>query len=74
LFRKLIGRPAYIFKFAIYLLFICFAVIFYFSNLLDNGQDRNLKNIYSVLLLIYGTYRLIRTWQDFQKELRDEEH
>ncbi len=72
MFKKLITHPAYIFKFAIYLLFICFAIIFYFSDMLAT-QDKSLRNLYSALLLLYGGYRMIRTYQDFQAEIRNEE-
>jgi len=71
MFNQLIKHPAYIFKFAIYILFICFAMIFYFSNLMAD-QDKSLKVIYAVLLFFYGAYRMARTYQDFKKELRDE--
>jgi hypothetical protein len=72
MFKSLIQHPGYIFKFAIYLLFICFAFVFYFSDMLKN-QEKNLNLIYSLLLFLYGAYRLVRTWQDFKKELRDEQ-
>ncbi len=73
MFKKLIERPTYIFKFAIYLLFIGFAVIFYFSDLMEGSQDGNLKNVYTILLFVYGSYRLVRTYQDFKLEDRNDE-
>lgn len=73
MFKKLIERPAYIFKFAIYLLFIGFAFIFYFSNLMEDRQEGNLKMVYTVLLFVYGSYRLLRTYQDFKLEDRNDE-
>ena len=72
MFKDLINHPGYIFKFAIYILFISFAFIFYFSDILDS-QDKDLKLIYSLLLFLYGAYRMIRTYQDFRSELRDEQ-
>lgn len=73
MFKSLIQRPAYIFKFAIYVLFICFAAVFYFSDILGPQQDESLSNLYALLMALYGGYRLIRTWQDFQAELRHED-
>ncbi len=72
MFKFLIKHPGYIFKFAIYILFVSFAFIFYFSNILDT-QDKNLKLIYSLLLFLYGAYRLVRTYQEFHSEIRDEQ-
>ncbi len=73
MFKELANRPAYIFKFAIYLLFISFAFIFYFSNILEQ-QDKNLKLVYSLLLLLYGSYRLVRSYQDFRKDIRADQN
>jgi hypothetical protein len=72
MFKHLINHPAYIFKFAIYILFVFFAVVFYVSDIMGE-QDKSLKTIYSVLLFFYGSYRLIRTYQDFKTEIRGEE-
>jgi hypothetical protein len=72
-FKKLIHHPAYIFKFAIYILFISFAFIFYFSKALDLQMEGHLKGMFAALLFIYGSYRFIRTYQDFNAELRNEE-
>ncbi len=71
MFRQLIRHPVYIFKFAIYVLFICFAVIFYFSGILPD-LDKSVKNMYAVIILLYGSYRMVRTYQDFKAELRNE--
>lgn len=72
MFKQLASHPAYILKFAIYILFIAFAAIFYFSNTLAI-QDKNMKIISSLLLLFYGSYRMLRTYQDFKAEIRDEQ-
>jgi len=72
-FKKLIEYPAYLFKFAIYLLFISFSFILYFSKVLDFQGENNMKGLYCILLLLYGSYRLLRTFQDFKAELRNEE-
>ncbi|MES2616887.1 MAG: hypothetical protein V4613_03355 [Bacteroidota bacterium] len=69
--KELIRHPAFIFRFAIYLLFVSFAVIFYFSNLMTD-EDKTTKNIYSGLLFVYGIYRLIRSYQEFKALLREE--
>lgn len=36
-------------------------------------MEGNLKGMFATLLFIYGSYRLIRTYQDFKTELRNEE-
>ncbi len=69
MYKQLIKHPAYIFKLAIYCLFICFAGIFYFTPSLT-GVDGNVRSLYAVLLLVYGSYRLIRTYQDFKTDIR----
>lgn len=72
MFQQLVKHPAYIFKFAIYLLFISFAVLFYVSDILA-VQDKTLKIMYSAILFLYGAYRLVRTYQEFKAETRHEE-
>ena len=68
MFKQLVKYPAYIFKFAIYILFLCFAVLFYFSNI--NAEiNQNIRTLYSAMLFLYGAYRTVRTYQDFQKEI-----
>jgi hypothetical protein len=69
MYKQLIKHPAYIFKFAIYCLFICFAGIFYFTPSIS-GVDGNVRTLYAVLLLVYGLYRMIRTYQDFKTDIR----
>ncbi len=71
MFKELIRHPGYIFKFSIYILFILLAFLFYFSDLMAE-QDKSLKQIYALLLFVYGAYRLTRTYQEFQKEIKSE--
>lgn len=73
IFDELVKRPGYIFKFAIYVLFVCFAGILYFSHIFDKQIDKSIKTIYSVLIFLYGCYRLARTWQDLQSDIRNDE-
>jgi hypothetical protein len=66
--NQLVKYPAYIFKFAIYILFLCFAVLFYFSNI-NAELTQNIRTLYSAMLFLYGAYRTVRTYQDFKKEI-----
>jgi hypothetical protein len=66
--NQLVKYPAYIFKFAIYILFLCFAVLFYFSNI-NAELTQNIRTLYSAMLFLYGAYRTVRTYQDFNKEI-----
>lgn len=68
MFKQLVKYPAYIFKFAIYILFLCFAVLFYFSNI-NPALTQNIRILYASMLFLYGGYRTVRTYQDFQKEI-----
>ena len=74
MFKQLVKYPAYIFKFAIYILFLCLAVLFYFSNI-NPEINSSIRTLYASLMFLYGAYRMLRTYQDFQKEIlsRDEE-
>lgn len=69
-FKPLIQSPGYIFKFGIYLLFIVFALLLFFKDI-EGFNDKSLKNIYSVTLFLYGSYRMIRTYQEFKAEIRE---
>jgi len=71
-FQNLIKHPAYILKFAIYFLFVCFAVILYFSNIFT-VENKSLKVTYCAVLFLYGTYRFVRAYQEFQKEIINNE-
>lgn len=68
MFKQLVKYPAYIFKFAIYILFLCFAVLFYFTKI-NAELTQNMRILYSSMLFLYGAYRTVRTYQDFQKEI-----
>ena len=73
MFQKLIKHPTYIFKFAIYFLFVFLAIMLYFSNLFT-VKDTNLKLTYCLVLLLYGVYRIVRAYQDFKQEIKNEEN
>jgi prepilin signal peptidase PulO-like enzyme (type II secretory pathway) len=66
--KTLIQYPAYIFKFALYVLFIVIAGLFYFSDNLAMA-DQSVKSAMSIAMFLYGAYRMIRTYQDFKKEI-----
>jgi prepilin signal peptidase PulO-like enzyme (type II secretory pathway) len=66
--KSLIQYPAYIFKFALYVLFIVIAGLFYFSDNLAMA-DQSVKSAMSIAMFLYGAYRMIRTYQDFKNEL-----
>lgn len=71
-FKQLIQSPGYIFKFGLYLLFIVFALLLYFKDI-EGFNDKSLKNVYSITLFLYGTYRMIRTFQEFKAEMREKD-
>lgn len=73
IFDELVKRPGYIFKFAIYILFVCFAGILYFSPVFDKQIDKSMRTLYAAIVLLYGVYRLVRTWQDLQSDIRNDE-
>ena len=70
--KSLIQYPSYIFKFALYVLFIVIAVMFYLSDNLRMADD-SIKSAMSIAMFLYGAYRMIRTYQDFKNELKSED-
>jgi len=70
--KSLIQYPSYIFKFALYVLFIVIAILFYLSDNLRMADD-SIKSAMSIAMFLYGAYRMIRTYQDFKNELKSEE-
>lgn len=71
-FKQLIQSPGYIFKFGIYLLFLVFALLLFFKDI-EGFNDNGMKRLYSVVLFLYGSYRMIRTYQEFQSEQREKD-
>ncbi len=70
--KSLIQYPSYIFKFALYVLFIVIAILFYLSDNLRMADD-SIKSAMSIAMFLYGAYRMIRTYQDFKNELKSED-
>ncbi len=42
----------------------------YFKDI-EGFNDKSLKTIYSAALLLYGLYRIIRTYQDLKAEIKE---
>lgn len=71
LVQSLVQNPEFIFKFALYIVFIVFAFMMFFIG--DKYiQDKSLKTMFSSAMFLYGAYRLIRTYQDFKQALKSE--
>lgn len=70
--KSLIQYPSYIFKFALYVLFIVISIMFYLSDNLRMADD-SIKSALSIAMFLYGAYRMIRTYQDFKNELKSED-
>lgn len=70
--KSLIQYPSYIFKFALYVLFIVISIMFYLSDNLRMADD-SIKSAMSIAMFLYGAYRMIRTYQDFKNELKSED-
>jgi prepilin signal peptidase PulO-like enzyme (type II secretory pathway) len=69
-FKEILKYPGYVFKFGIYLVFILMALMIYFKDI-EGFNDKSLKTIYSAALLLYGLYRIIRTYQDLKAEIKE---
>lgn len=68
--KDILKYPGYIFKFGIYLVFIFMALMIYFKDI-QGFNDKSLKLVYAAALFLYGAYRMIRTYQDLQAEMKE---
>jgi uncharacterized membrane protein HdeD (DUF308 family) len=71
-FKKLTSRPMLVWKLGAGLLFIGIAAMFYFEPGTRDKASRTTTQLFSILLGLYGIYRLVTFYLDI-KNMDDDE-